>query len=625
MDEQDKAERIIDQRSGTGDSLAITSTSKADLWLSILQRMSEGAISHLDLQELLRELLSRIREVMEVDSAAILLVNEDRTYLSAYVACGPVEDVTGQVQVPMGRGVAGIIAASRQPMIVGDLAQVEVENPLLRATARSLVGTPVFLGYRVIGVIHVDSVSPHHFSEEDSQLLQMIASPVALAIERVQLYEAERAAHQEVESIARQLLALQVVSDVALEHMRLNDLLQALLQRMQRMLDVENVAILLPTPDGQELTLYTVRGPEEAVMGQVHVPMGQGVAGTIAATREPLIVENLAAVPVVNPFLRKQFRSLLGVPLLAGGRLVGVIHVDTVQPRNFSDEDKRLLQMLAEHIAAAISRSQQYESMQQSRTEAERRVAALEEATERMDEFLSVAGHELRTPLTILSMNIQMLDSWLNVRRGKRTGESATEYATRAITAMQPLVQRSKHSIHRLDRLVGDLLEASRMREHQVAFQLQCIDLVSLVHETVDEQRQAHDTRMVQLEVHAHEPLVVEADPDRITQVLNNYLSNALKFSRPEQPVTVTLQVEADQVRVSVHDEGVGIPETEQDHIWERFYQAAEAKHQSGSQVGLGLGLYISREIIERHGGHVGVQSTPGNGSVFWFTLPLAR
>ncbi len=593
-------------------------------WLGILQAVTEGAIAHLDLQQLLREVLARIREATGVDNAAILLVSEDGTYLNVYAAHGPEEVVTGKVHVSMGRGVAGSIAASGKPRIIDDLSKVEVENPLLRATVHSLVGVPLFVGSRVIGVIHIDSATPRHFTEEDAQLLQVIASRVALAIEHSRLYESERAARREAEAISRQLRALQSVSDVAMEHARLDDLLRALLTHIQGLMQVDNVAILLPTPEGQELTLYSVSGPEEAVMGKVHVPMGQGVAGTIAATRVPLVVDNLAAVPVANPFLREHFHSLLGVPLVSGGRLIGVIHVDSVAHREFTEEESRLLQLFADRIAIAIARAQHYESIQQSRTAAERQVSHLQETTERMDEFLTIASHELRTPLTSLAMNVQMLDYWLKAHQGEREGESEAEYALRAVAMVLPLIERSKQSIKRLDRLVGDLLDASRIRENRIELKRTRTDLAGIVREVIEEYQQAHPKREICLEVDSARPAIVEVDPDRIAQVVSNYLSNALKYSLPARPVTVMLQVDGDHARVSVRDEGIGIAAAEQEHIWERFYRVPGAGHQSGSQVGLGLGLYISYDIIRRHGGQVGVESRPGEGSAFWFALPLA-
>lgn len=605
---------------------AIRIPSKASArWLRILQQVTEGAISHLDMQELLRELLDRIRDAMGVDNAAILLVNADGAHFDLYAARGSEEDVGDAAQVQIGRGVAGTIAARRTAMIINDLSEVEAENPLLRATAHSLVGAPLLIGDRVIGVIHIDSASPRQFTEEDSQLLQVIASRVALAIEHAQLYEAERAARQKAEALTRQLQTLQTVSDVALEYVQLDELLRALLPRIQQILEVDNVAILLPTADEKNLTLYNVRGPEEAVIGKVLIPMGQGVAGLIAATRQPLAVENLAAVPVANAFLREHFHSLLGVPLLSGERLIGVIHVDTFEFRHFTEEDTQMLQTLAERIATAIARSQQYERAQHGRVKAERHAAALQDTMERLDEFLSLASHELRTPITSLAMNIQLIEYWLDAERPRRAGEPEGEYLSRAVATVRPFLKRSDRSVKRLNRLIGDLLDATYIREERLALRPQRIDLVAVAREVVEEQRQIHTTRTLAFKAEGPESLSVDGDLDRIAQVMHNYIGNAIKYSDPDEPVTVITQVAGDQARFVVRDVGVGIPDAELEHIWERLYRVAGIEHQSGSRIGLGLGLYISRDIIERHGGQVGVQSAPGEGSTFWFTLPLAR
>lgn len=592
---------------------------RGDDWLRILEHVTEGAVAHLELKELLRDLLGRIREAMGVDNAAVLLLSEDGKDLVVYSARGPEEQVEGKVRVPFGKGVAGTIAARAEPLIVDDLSQVEVENPLLRATVHSLVGVPLLVNRRVIGVIHVDSARPRRFTEEDRRLLQVIASPVALAVEHARLYEAEREA-------TRQLRALQAVSDVALAHVRLGELVRSLLERIQATMEVDNVAILLPAPDGTELTLYSVSGPEAAVMGRVHVPMGEGVAGTIAATRRPLVVENLAAVPVSNPFLREHFRSLLGVPLLVEDRLVGVLHVDTISPRHFTEEETRRLEVMGERIALAIDRASEYEAAEETRAAAEGRAAALEEATRRMDEFLSIASHELRTPLTSLHTNLQLLDYWLRDRQGKRPGEAEGDYLARAVAAAAPLMRRSTVSIARLNRLIEDLLDASRIQQNRLELRLERADLATIAREAVEEQRQAHPKRAIVLDAAPSDEVPVVADVDRIGQVVTNFLANALKYSGPDDPVAVRVEAEAkgDRARVSVRDRGVGIPPEEHERIWERFYRVPGIGHQSGSQVGLGLGLYISRDIVERHHGEVGVGSAPGQGSAFWFALPLA-
>ena len=149
-------------------------------------------------------------------------------------------------------------------------------------------------------------------------------------------------------------------------------------------------------------------------------------------------------------------------------------------------------------------------------------------------------------------------------------------------------------------------------------------DLATMVREMVEDQRSTIPTRTIHLELAVEETAPVIADAERIGQVLSNYLTNALKYSPIDRPVDVQLKKEDKMVLVLVRDEGPGLTPSEQERIWERFYQVEGIKRQRGSSVGLGLGLHICRAIIEEHQGEVGVESTKGMGSTFWFTLPLA-
>jgi signal transduction histidine kinase len=151
------------------------------------------------------------------------------------------------------------------------------------------------------------------------------------------------------------------------------------------------------------------------------------------------------------------------------------------------------------------------------------------------------------------------------------------------------------------------------------------VDLVVVLREVVDMQEQASPERSIRLQCPTGVPALVYADVGRIEQVVTNYLTNALKYSPADRPVDVGLDVEPQQARVWVRDQGPGLPVEEQEHIWEQFHRAKGIEVQSGAGVGLGLGLHISRMIVERHDGQVGLDSAVGEGSTFWFQLPLAR
>ncbi|HYM29159.1 MAG TPA: GAF domain-containing protein, partial [Steroidobacteraceae bacterium] len=177
----------------------------------------------------------------------------------------------------------------------------------------------------------------------------------------------QRQMEREAAARVTDLEAVQAVTEVALAHASLADLLREMMERLRSVLAVDNVAILLEDATGTALGLNYVTGPEEEVAGRVHVRIGHGVAGTIAATRRPLVIADLRTVPVENPFLKERLRSLMGVPLVVADRLIGVMHASTVQPHTFTPGDVRLLQLVAEHVARAIDRAQLLEQVEQAR------------------------------------------------------------------------------------------------------------------------------------------------------------------------------------------------------------------------------------------------------------------
>jgi PAS domain S-box-containing protein len=223
------------------------------------------------------------------------------------------------------------------------------------------------------------------------------------------------------------------------------------------------------------------------------------------------------------------------------------------------------------------------------------------------DVFLGITAHELRTPLTTLKGMIQMTR-----RRIERTGTGSI--------APVALMERA---VERMDRLITDLLDASRIEAGQFALRAEWCDLTTICRQVCEEQG-VISNRPIQLKL-PEASVNMQVDPERVSQVITNLLSNALKYTEDGTPVFLEVSYDAEQATIAIRDEGEGIPLEALPHLFERFYQAPDIAIKSGSKMGLGLGLYICKSIVERHGGSIGVESVPGHGATFWFSLPLAQ
>ncbi len=226
-------------------------------------------------------------------------------------------------------------------------------------------------------------------------------------------------------------------------------------------------------------------------------------------------------------------------------------------------------------------------------------------AMERMkDEFISMVGHELRTPLTSMRTALGLLASG-------RVGSSPER--------TQQMLGIALEETDRLTRLVNDMLDLQRLELGRFRLNLQSCDSAHLVHQAADALAPVAEKAGLCLEVSA-ETVPLRADPDRVVQVLTNLLSNAIKFSRADTTVRVSSEQRDAEAVFRVTDQGPGIPAAQQARVFDRFHQAnAEAR----AKGGMGLGLHICRGIVQQHGGRIGVESEPGQGTTFWFTLPV--
>ena len=543
--------------------------------LERLQQITDAALAHLQLDQLLAELLTRVRELLGADTSAVLLLDEQRGELVALAAVGLEEEVERGIRIPIGKGFAGRVAAERRPIILDDVDHADVLNPVLREKGvKSLLGVPLLIEGRVLGVMHIGTLSPHLFTQEDLELLQLAADRVAVGIDHARLFEAERKARLRLEDV-------QAVTDVALMHLELDELLWELLRRIRTVLRADTAVILLLDEEEKELVARAAVGIEEEAERRVRVPVGKGFAGRVVAERRPIVLDDVARADIVNPLLReKGLKSLLGVPLLTGGSdPIGVLHVGSLVPREFTDDDVELLLLVAERAALAIER------------------ARVHEETLRLDElklnFVAVASHELRTPATAIYGVLATL-------RAREVDD-----ATRA-ELQETLWQQAS----RMTRLIEQLLDLSRLDARSIDLQPQPVALRPALTEIAT--AALGDQHGSEVEVTVDADLAAAVDRLALERIIANLLANANRYGRP--PVVISAEARDRHVRIAVADSGPGVPDELVPRLFERFARGDDAQ-------GTGLGLTIAKAYAQAHGGDLVYEPTE-SGARFELVLP---
>lgn len=234
--------------------------------------------------------------------------------------------------------------------------------------------------------------------------------------------------------------------------------------------------------------------------------------------------------------------------------------------------------------------------------------------------FVNMTAHELKTPLTAMQGNVQLTERRLRRLRGQIDPQQSIQL--KQIDEIQGSLARSEDQMRLLNRLVNDMLDISRLQSNTLALHPKPYELGKLVREMVQDQQNSSPQRKFTLDL-PEQQVMVHIDRDRIGQVIGNYLTNAVKYAPEDKAINVGLSLHGETARVWVADQGPGLTIDQQEHIWELYYRVPGMSLRPGMGISLGLGLHICRRLIERHQGRVGVESAPGQGARFWFTLPL--
>ncbi|HTH70432.1 MAG TPA: GAF domain-containing protein [Candidatus Saccharimonadales bacterium] len=464
------------------------------------------------------------------------------------------------------------------------------DRTLIDRGTLAAVATPIGLGGQVAGVLVLDQVGETRaWTSQEIRLLEGVARELRTALEAAQLLLARQRENQ-------RMLALHRASTLIAAETDPTEVLREILEAAGALLG-RGSALLYRWDDHAALLRHA-----ESIGAERDAPpvlrSGEGVTGQAFLTQKPVIVNDYATWEHALPSNRDAgWQAALAVPLIRAGQPLGVLTVRSTHAlARFDDEDARLLSLFGDQAVATLTTA---ELVEQQR----RAVEQLEKLNSAKSNFVSIVSHEFRTPLTgIQGFSELMRDEDLSVVEMK-------EYAGDINKDAQ-----------RLNRMITEMLDLDRMESGQMTLNRERSDINAVIAEAAERLSANAGQHPIHVNCDPALPLI-EMDTDKIKQVLLNLLSNAIKYSPDGGAITITTRVEGGMVHVLVRDLGMGIPPDSLEKVFERY-----SRLESGATryiQGTGLGLPISRQIVEMHGGRAWVESTLGEGSVFQFTLPL--
>jgi PAS domain S-box-containing protein len=494
-----------------------------------LQSITSGTIlSGLPLESMLRGLLERIREIVAVDTAAILLVEGPDADLAPGAAAGPHAYTEAAVELAQREGIARRALDEHREIAFGG-SRVDVGDRRDGDTIRSLIAVPMVVDRGIVGVLVAGTLAPRRFSRDDTSLLGLAADRAAIAIENARLY-------REAEERGQAARVLGYVADGVF------------------LVDAQG-AVQLWNPAAEAITGI----PAEAILGrpvEEVIPGWEALAQAITVASAPAASTGPSTTLPVEIEGRELWLSVAGVSFAEG----------TVYAFRDCTEERRLEEL--------------------------------------KEDFIATVSHELRTPIAAVYGAVQTLE--------REDVAFTGDLRRRLLSVISDQSERLAH-------VVNDILLTSQVESGRLVLARERVNVLEVARKVIEAAR-SHAPHELSLELKAPPALLtIATDTDKLRQVLANLVSNAVKYSLGAGRIEVRLEPRRARLRIAVQDQGVGIPGSEQQRIFEKFYRLPNRNRAVG---GTGLGLYICRELVRRMDGRIWVESSEGIGSTFFVELP---
>jgi signal transduction histidine kinase len=582
----------LEQQTATADVLKVISRSKFEL------------------QPVLDTLVESAARLCETENAFIFLRENGLYHLAANHGFSQEYEIfIKEHPISPGRGtLVGRTALEGKVVHIPDVLadpQYAWHESIEIGRQRTMLGVPLLREGSCIGVMAMAKHRPQPFTVKQIELVTTFADQAVIAIENVRLFNEVRTRTDELAKSVEELRALGEVSQAVNSTLDLETVLSTIVAKAAQLSSTDGGAIYVFDEESQEFQLRATHGTDEAMIAAIRdqrIGPDNRIIVQAAAQRAPVQIPDLLnepSSPLLDVVIRAGYRALLVVPLLHRGEIVGTLAVRRKQPGQFPQSTVDLLETFADQSVLAIQNARLFREIEEKSRE-------LAEASKHKSQFLANMSHELRTPLNaILGYAELMLDSIY--------GEPSEK--------MRAVLERLQANGRHLLGLINDVLDLSKIEAGQLTLSLDDYSLSDVVHGVVSavEPLAAEKRLAFKAEVAPDLP-IGRGDGRRLSQVLLNLVGNAIKFTDKGE-VAVRASATNGAFTVAVCDTGPGIPVADQVKIFEEFQQADSSI--TRKKGGTGLGLSIAKRIIEMHGGRIWVESEPGKGSTFYFTLPV--
>ncbi|HEY7555575.1 MAG TPA: GAF domain-containing protein [Candidatus Binatia bacterium] len=573
------------------------------------------ASSPTDIQPVLDVVAENAARLCEATDAVIFRMDQD--LFKPVASYGTLPVLERQTVRPLSRGYfAGRAMLDRDVVHIHDTRSSNVLSEFPESAAfahqagvRTALATPLLREGVAIGAILIRRMEVRPFSEKQIALLKTFADQAVIAIENVRLFQELEARTRELARSVGELQALGEVGQAVSSTLDLETVLTRIAAHAVQLSGANGGTIYEFDESSQKFELRGSHQIEKELIEALRanpIEMGGGTVGRAAESRTPVEVPDLQnemeyAGKRLRPLLRRLgYRSLLAVPLLREERIMGGLSIFRRTPGSFTPEVVNLLQTFATQSVLAIQNARLFR-------EIEEKGKQLEAANRHKSEFLANMSHELRTPLNAIIGFSEVLGE----RMFGELNEKQAEYTDDILSSGRHLLS-----------LINDILDLSKVEAGRMELELAKFDLPMAIDNAltlIRERAMRHGIKIHQsVDARVGE---FQGDERKIKQILLNLLSNAVKFTPEGGRVDVDAALADGAVEISVSDNGIGIAPEDQERIFEEFRQVGRDYAQK--REGTGLGLTLTKKFVEMHGGKIWVESQPGKGSKFTFTLPI--